>query len=223
MNCYRFDLHRKYLSYLHGQLPSTASKKTEFHLSKCTDCRDRMERLQSTDALLRDLPRTTPANDRWPGIQGAFRQSARFQSYAPLWKRVAVVAAFGLISGLVGAVTYGKLVVHEGVLDANIRPGEFKPVSITRMADTTEPHVVTEGYVIESKVERDDGDTVFKLVDRLNSSGPFVICEVIDPLNLPIPPVGSRVRVYGVSRYDARSDHRWHEVHPVLNIEILKN
>jgi hypothetical protein len=30
------------------------------------------------------------------------------------------------------------------------------------------------------------------------------------------------VRVYGVSRYDAKVGHQWHEVHPVLNIEEVK-
>jgi len=223
MNCYRFDLRRKYLRYLHGLLPSSTSKKIELHLSHCAACRNRMERLQSVDGLLTNLPRHAPLNDPWSGIQDALRQRVFPSAEASLWKRAAVIVVFGLLSALIGALTYGKLATRESLVDANIRPDEFKPVSITRMAETTEPHVVTEGYVSEERVEHEDGDMVFKLVDRLNSSGPFVICEVIDPLNLPLPPVGSRVRVYGVSRFDAKADHQWHEVHPVLNIEILKN
>ncbi|MEK6406526.1 MAG: hypothetical protein AABN34_06145 [Acidobacteriota bacterium] len=34
--------------------------------------------------------------------------------------------------------------------------------------------------------------------------------------------VGSRVRVYGVSRYDSQDNHNWYEVHPVLNIELVR-
>jgi hypothetical protein len=140
-----------------------------------------------------------------------------------VWKKIAVVAIFGLISGLFGAAAYVKVAGHENFLEASIHPGEFKPVSISHMAQTVEPHVVTEGYVTEANVREEDGDRVFKLVENPNRSGPFVICEVIDSLNMPVPPVGSRVRVYGVSRYDGKSDHQWQEVHPVLNIQMLKN
>ena len=222
MSCYRFDLHRKYLHYLHELLPPASHKKIEDHLLNCRACVARIERLKATERMLSALPRFSPANDPWPRLKAGLWQMVPVSNSAPLWKRVAIIAVFGLLSGLIGAATYGKLASHETVLES-IHTDEFKPVSIMHMASTTEPHVVTEGYVTEARIEREDGDTIFKLVENPNSSGPFVICEVIDTLNLPIPPVGSRVRVYGVSRYDGKSDHNWHEVHPVLNIQVLKN
>jgi hypothetical protein len=173
------------------------------------------------EKLLTDLPLKNASADLWPKIENRLGRVVPRQG-DPLWKKAAVVAAFGLISGLIGAAIYGKLSNHEFFAEAGFNANEFKPVPITRMANTTEPHIVTEGYITEAKVEEDDGDRVFKLVEKPNSSGPFVICEVIEPLEMPIPPVGSRVRVYGVTRFDGQSDHNWHEVHPVLNIEVLK-
>jgi len=222
MICYRIDLHRKFIHYMHGLLPPDQQKKLEDHLSKCAWCKKRIRQLQSLEGILVELPEQKPASDPWPNIEKRLGLTVRF-SRAAIWQKAAAVAAFALISGLIGAVIYGKLLGHENFWKASFRSDEFKPVSINRMAETTEPHVVTEGYVTEARIEEDDGDRVFKLVEHLNSSGPFVICEVIEPLDVPIPPIGSRVRVYGVSRFDAKSDHNWHEVHPVLNIEILNN
>ena len=218
MSCYRFDLHRKYVHYLHGVLSPIEQNRMETHLSKCRHCTEKIAKLRAMETLLTDLPAQEAGETLWPKVQ------SRLESFfprpaVPLWKRAAAIAAFGLISGLIGAAAYGKLSNRESLSGFN--PSEFKSVPITRMANTTEPHVVTEGYVIEAKVEEDDGDRVFKLVEQLGSSGPFVICEVIEPLEVPIPPVGSRVRVYGVSRFDGQSDHNWHELHPVLNIEVL--
>jgi hypothetical protein len=222
MRCYRFDLHRKFVHCMHGRLPSNEQNKLDHHLSKCADCRNRIERLRSVETALTDITARKAPGELWPKIESRLTRIIP-NSTESLWKRAAVIAAIGLISGLIGAGTYGKLSRHENFPEAGFNANEFKAVPIQGMADTTEPHVVTEGYVAEARVEENDGDRVFKLVDRLNSSGPFVICEVIEPLEMPIPPVGSRVRVYGVSRFDSKSDHNWQEVHPVLNIEVLKN
>jgi hypothetical protein len=98
---------------------------------------------------------------------------------------------------------------------------EFHTVNIADIERNIKPHVVAEGYVSEVRVNDEDGDLSFKLVDELGRPGPFIICEIIDPIRLAPPSVGSRVRVYGVSRYDAQADHNWYEVHPVLNIELV--
>jgi len=81
---------------------------------------------------------------------------------------------------------------------------------------------MTEGYVSEVRLSDEDGDLTFKLVDELGRPGPFIICEIIDPIKLAAPSVGSRVRVYGVSRYDGQAGRNWYEVHPVLNSEVLR-
>ena len=39
---------------------------------------------------------------------------------------------------------------------------------------------------------------------------------------IPVPAEGSRVRVYGVARFDAQAGRGWHEVNPVLDIAVLK-
>ena len=218
MRCYRLDLHRKSIHYIHGLLSPGEQNKMEVHLSRCGDCRERIDRLRTIETMLTDLPAQKAAETIWPKIQARL-DSILPRPVVPLWRRAAAIAAFGLMSGLIGAAAYGRLSNHESL--TGFDPSEFKPVPITRMANTTEPHVVTEGYVVDAKVKEDDGDRVFKLVERLGSSGPFVICEVIEPMEVPIPPVGSRVRVYGVSRFDGKSDHNWQEVHPVLNIEVL--
>jgi len=174
--------------------------------------------LRDTDELLRNLNTGRASEETWRKIEAALPHHLPFESQITGWKRIAAVIVFGLISGLLGAVTYGKI-NHNGL---GIHPDDFTKVSINQMASTDEPHVVTEGYVSEVRLEQDDGDTVFKIVQDLKQPGPFVICEVIDPLKMPTPPVGSRVRVYGVSRYDGKTNHEWHEVHPVLDIEVLK-
>ena len=85
------------------------------------------------------------------------------------------------------------------------------------------PHIVAEGYVSDVHVsDEGDGDLAFKLVEKMGESAPFIYCEIINPINIEPPTVGSHVRVYGVSRYDAEAGHNWYEVHPVLNIEAVR-
>jgi len=96
---------------------------------------------------------------------------------------------------------------------------DFHAVAISDIGSNTEPHVVAEGYVSEIRHDEEDGDLVFKLVDDPHREAPFIVCEIINPISMVPPAVGSHVRVYGVSRFDAKADHRWYELHPVLNIE----
>ena len=104
----------------------------------------------------------------------------------------------------------------------NFESDEYRSVAIHEMPSNIEPHVVTEGYISEVRFDHEDGDLLFKLVEDLERPSPFVICEIIPPSNLDAPTVGKRVRVYGVSRYDAKEDHQWYEVHPVMAIEPVK-
>ena len=221
MKCYRLDLRRKYSSYIHGLLPVSTAKKVEMHLAACAVCNGLVERMRAVERLISELPSVSPAPNLWPGIEAALPLDSPL-SYVPLWKKVAIVAVFGLVSGILGAVTYGKLSGRSLNISSSVRLEEFSRVPIKRISSNMEPHIVTEGYVSEVRINGEDGDRMFKLVDDLHRPGPFVICELIDPLNLPAPPLGSRVRVYGVSRYDNQINHEWHELHPVLNIEILK-
>ena len=49
----------------------------------------------------------------------------------------------------------------------------------------------------------------------------IVVCEMIAPLEIAAPAVGSHVRVYGVSRFDSQRDREWYEIHPVLRVDQL--
>ena len=98
----------------------------------------------------------------------------------------------------------------------------YRQVPLAQIPHTEEPHVSTIGYVSEVSVDEDEGDLTFKLVDNLQRPTHFVVCEIIPSIKMDTPPVGSRIRVYGVTRYDAKADHQWFEVHPVLDIEPVR-
>jgi hypothetical protein len=133
---------------------------------------------------------------------------------------VALIAAFLVASERRSASveSAGGVLIAEA-LDLS----EFHTVSIADIERNHKPHVMAEGYVSEILFNDEDGDLTFKLVEDLRSPGPFIVCEIIDPIRLAPPKVGSRVRVYGVSRYDGQDNHNWYEVHPVLNIEEVRH
>jgi hypothetical protein len=99
----------------------------------------------------------------------------------------------------------------------------FHPLSIPELATNTRPHIATEGYVRDLHMDKEEGTVHFKLVEIPQGSRPFVVCEIISPTGMSLPREGSRVRVYGVARYDAQPGREWHEVNPVLNIAVLKH
>jgi hypothetical protein len=220
MKCYRFDLHRKYVAYIQGQLTGFSARKVEEHLDDCPKCRQLLGRLRGVEDFVSQLPAVVAPENLWPAIQKRLGPG-KAQPFSSLWTKAAVGLAFGMICGMLGVFIFHRIPNHHRFSLSAIGAQEFRQVPIDQMPSSTEPHIVTEGYVSEVRVEYDEGDKVFKLVQDLHNPNPFVICEVIDPLNLPMPPVGSRVRVYGVSRYDNKANHEWHELHPVLDIEIL--
>ena len=142
-------------------------------------------------------------------------------------RRVSIRPALAVASIFLSLALGGLLVLASQQLNKRpisaIDPGEFHPVKISDIERTSMPHVMAEGYVSEVRANDEDGDLCFRLVDDLRQSGPFVVCEIIDSIKIQPPSVGSRVRVYGVSRFDSKEDHRWYEVHPVLDIEIVKD
>jgi hypothetical protein len=208
---------------MHGLLSAASRNRIDRHLKKCEECGRRLERLKETEGFLSDLPIISAPQNLWPSIQSEIQSllgrdsSSRFP-----WKRVAIVAIFGLISAVTGAVTYAKVTGREiPEMEVGTDMKEYVQVPIRLLNSNTEPHVTTVGYVREVRLDP-DGDMVIKLVEDLHQSNPFVICEVLDPHTLPTPQLGSRVRVYGVSRFDNKADHMWQEVHPVFDIKVLK-
>ena len=234
MTCLRFDVRRSLLQYLNGDLVPNKVKQIEDHLLDCASCRARFAQLRTGHRLALQIPKLAPQRDPWASIEANLGREVSPQlPVAPKWSRVAVKPAFAFavigIIALIGAVflvTNKARVVEQERAGAMIAEAidhkEFHSVNIGDIERNQEPHVVAEGYVSEIRVNDEDGDLSFKLVDDLGRPGPFIVCEIIDPIHLDPPSVGSRVRVYGVSRYDGQADHNWYEVHPVLNIEVVR-
>lgn len=236
MRCWRVNLRQKFSLYLNGELSPSDVKRIEDHLLDCASCRDWFAKLRSGHRLAQQIPSFTPQRDPWASIEAALRAGqlapAQRPRAAAQWRGLMIKPGFALafigVAALIAAViivsgkhsseqeSVGSLMAE--AIDLN----EFHSVNIADIERNIQPHVVAEGFVSEIQVNDEDGDLSFKLVDDLGQPGPFIVCEIIDPIHLAPPSVGSRVRVYGVSRYDGKADHNWYEVHPVLNIEVVR-
>ncbi len=239
MRCLRFDLWKNFSPYLDGELDAKTIKRVEDHLLDCNDCRARLSRLRDGHRFAVQLPCHAPQGDGWEAIAAALDADDTPMPFIPTPKKAPVVWRGVLTSPLFASAILGMAFVVLGfALFLNqqkprptptinaARPFDgrsFRPVSISDIQNNTKTHVVAEGYVTEVRVDAEDGDLIFKLVEDVSQPQPFIICEIISPINLAPPAVGSRVKVYGVSRYDADEGRQWHEVHPVLNIEVVKN
>jgi hypothetical protein len=181
-------------------------------------------------------PRFTPQRDPWAAIEAAIdKEENRAQTrIEPEARRGMLRPSFVIVMTAVVILFLGTLVASNRRASsekqreaANLSDAldlrEFHAVSIADMERTTQPHVVAEGFVSQVLIDDEDGDLRFKLVESLQQSEPFIICEIIEPIKLAPPAVGSRVRVYGVHRYDSKENHNWYEVHPVLNIEVVRD
>jgi hypothetical protein len=235
-------LRRGLMRYQDGELGPRGVKLIEDHLLNCGTCRARLLQFRNGQRFARELPRLSPEPENWERLEAAIDANATQRATAPssgtgvalralmmrLMRPMAVAAALALV-----VVTVGMLALYmrtpatnpeamaerlAGTLDRK----DFHAVAISDISSNTEPHVVAEGYVSEIRHDEEDGDLVFKLVDDPHHEQPFIVCEIINPISLAPPAVGSRVRVYGVSRFDAKADHRWYELHPVLNIEQVR-
>jgi Anti-sigma-K factor rskA. len=228
------------MRYVTDELTPDGVRRIEDHLLDCGDCRDTVARLRSGQRFAAQLPRITPQRDVWDAIEAAIDREdtqpahpARTTSRAAAWRRWLLTPRFAL-AAIAGAMLLSVVFVtlHHRAAPEQETAGlksleavdwdEFHPVRISDIESNTKPHVVAEGYVSEVRVNDEDGDLSFRLVDNLGEQERFIVCEIIDPIRLKPPAVGSRVRVYGVSRYDGEHDHNWYEVHPVLNIEVVR-
>jgi hypothetical protein len=235
MKCLRIDLRRTFSLYLNGELEASAVRRLEDHLIDCGSCRTRLARLRNGHRLAQEMPRFIPQRDPWTAIEAAIESQpikAIDVRRAANWSRHFLKPGFALAVIGVTALIAAVLVASGGrshreepsgqlIADA-LDLKEFETVNIADIQENLKPHVMTEGYVSEVRLSDEDGDLTFKLVDDLGQPGPFIICEIIDPIKLAAPSVGSRVRVYGVSRYDGQVGRNWYEVHPVLNIEVVR-
>lgn len=236
MRCLRIDLHRKFSLYVTGELsPPDLAKKIEDHLLDCGSCRSRITRIRAGHRLAGQMPSFQPRCDRWDNIEAAIttkqlqpQVQQRGAGYGRAGRASQPSFALTVIAMTiaVAALTIALNKQNTGsqpTIDDSFDSSQFHSVAIADIGSNTEPHIVAEGYVSEVRIDDKDGDLTFKLVEDIRRAGPFIVCEIINPKKFKAPAVGSRVRVYGVSRYDAKAEHQWHEVHPVLNIEEVKN
>ena len=227
MRCWRIDVRRNLVRYVHGELSPKAVGRLEDHLLDCGACRSLVDRIRRGDHFARLMPGLTPDRDPWPSIEKAIEREREPRTVTRM-RRMNMRPALAVVSILLSLALGGLLVLGSQQLNKQsiagaINLAEFHPVKISDIERTSIPHVVAEGYVSEVRSNDEDGDLCFRLVDDLRQSGPFVVCEIIDSIKIRPPSVGSRVRVYGISRFDSKEDHRWYEVHPVLDIEVVED
>jgi hypothetical protein len=237
MICWRIDMRRNFSRYLHNELNRKAAESIENHVLDCLSCRARLARLRDGHRFAQQMPRLRPERDVWGAIEAAIEsdnapaKSAARERVAPraAWSKFSYAQRLAAALAIVVLVAGGLLLISDRrepdygqsawpAIAESFDQKEFHEVSISNIGANTKPHVVAEGYVSEVRIDK-DGDLTFRLVEDLQRGEPFIVCEIIEPIRLEAPSVGSRVRVYGVSRYDDQENHRWHEVHPVLNIE----
>jgi len=232
MRCWRFDLRRDFPRYVNGELKARSVARLEDHLMSCGWCRSELARIRDGHRFARQMPRAVLERDPWEAIEAAISADRTASPVDPAqwWRprpvRQALAAAAVVIALLLVAliVMVDRIAYERGggpTLSGSLDLDEFHAVRISDIEHNTRPHIVAEGYVSEVRVE-EDGDLIFRLVEELRQPGPFIVCEIIDPIRLDPPEVGSLVRVYGVSRYDGQIGRQWHEVHPVLNIEMVR-
>jgi hypothetical protein len=198
-------------------LSAFEAQKVEQHVSNCKHCSAKLNRLLEGDALAKLIPAIPSKEDGWGKLQTAIaaeKVSAPTKSTSTLLRAgvaILIISVTGLLFWYISEISSNPL--------SGFSADEYREVSISEMPANTEPHIVTEGYISEIRVDHLEGDLVFKLVESMDQPSPFVICEIIPPFRLDPPQVGNRVRVYGVSRFDPKENHQWYEVHPVMSIE----
>src|SRR5215813_13680205 len=107
MNCWRFDLRRKFAVYLNGELDSASIKRIEDHLLDCGSCRTQLARLRNGHRLAQSLPRMTPNHDPWDAIEAQIsgKETVRIDRFRniPSWRAV-LRQALGIKPGFALAV-----------------------------------------------------------------------------------------------------------------------
>jgi hypothetical protein len=243
MKCWRIDLHSKLVLYLDSNLAPQAVTRLEGHLLDCGECRARLAQMRTGKQLALQIPQRSLKTDPWQAIAAAIETKSPLPTptkstlVLSQWLRIhlvnpwvttslititLVLLAVIVISNSRSLTTNGngESTIALESLSTTMDLSEFSSVTIADIKHNTEPHIVAEGYVSEVRMDK-DGDLTFKLVEDLRQLQPFIVCEIIDSFRITPPKIGSRVRVYGVSRYDGKQGHEWYEVHPVINIEMV--
>lgn len=240
MMCRRLDIRRKFVPYLEGRIPPLSAKRLESHLAGCGYCRTAFARVRAGHQIASqwrligsiDAPTATEfdslklgpfENPRGCGWWARIMERWVEARATPRW--VYVLAALFVVQlaflAFLGAGGFFKGRDRFWAVTGGFDFNRFRPLRILEFQTNTAPHVATEGYVRDVRVDREEKTLRFNLVDLPQGSEPFVVCEILSPDAVAVPREGSRVRVYGVARFDAQAGRRYHEVNPVLNIAVL--
>jgi len=218
MACYRIDLHRLFPLYLDGAASPSITRRLEKHLLDCSGCRARLVRMREAKKLLGALPPV----EAIPFERLNLRPRTRV---ARLFVVPPIIRHFAADAAVATALFIGFTLLYTHTASARNRPfdsSSFRALAIRAVASTHDPHVIVQGLVATLPGDDDDeGSHRFRLSDP-NDPKAFVVCEILDgDTSLRVPKSGSRVRVWGVSRYDSSPEHQWSEIHPVLRVEVL--
>jgi hypothetical protein len=229
------------LPYLERGLTPRRADRLEKHLASCPGCRELLAGLcaghlsaRKFGRLARDVDQSPPEFEKiWPGIasrlnkdEGPVRTRRNIFGHlaAPLPVRVliALIAAEGVL------ILVANRIIPERADSGAVRSwsvrqiSDFTPLRIAEFSAAVKSPVVTEGIVRDVYFDKQEKTLHIKLVDVLRKSEPFVICEIRRPGGIDVPSEGSRVRVYGVPRYDSQPGRGWNEVNPVIAIDVVK-
>jgi hypothetical protein len=232
---------RRFVPYLDGELSPREARRLEKHLADCRVCGELFARLRAGHQAGRQFGRIGPGTDHrppefdelWreigprPDARGKAARDERTafagRPLAPAARVLTAVAAAGIV---ILAMSNPKFIrrggEREALSKAAFESAEFTPVRIREFPSITRAPVVTEGFVRAVYFDEQEKTLHIKLVEIPQKSEPFVICEIRSREGMAIPAEGSRIRVYGMARYDAQPGRRWHEVNPVLTMAVLK-
>jgi hypothetical protein len=238
VSCRRIGLRRRLVPFIEGQLAPRTREKLERHLRRCPECRVEWARLQEGHRLAQRLSAFPPAHESSaPGYEALeSRHGKGHRGGGWFWQRwfdvltmprvVPVLAAIVVLQ-LALLLVSNRTALTQGRGGAAAKPAaldisRFRTVSIADLSTNTLPHVATEGYVRDVRIDQEEKTLHFILAQNPEGPGPFVVCEIMGSWGFAVPQAGSRVRVYGVARYDAQAGRNWHELNPVLDIAVLK-
>jgi hypothetical protein len=220
-----FFLRRKFVPYLEGGLPPRQAQRLERHLAGCRLCGDLITRIRAGHQSARRLGlRPSDPSPRLPEFEEIWARRFPVLRVLP---RLEVSALLAVAAGLVILVAVSSLTLtsrsRQGFVASRDRRADrdFTPLAIREFAGNSRDRIVTEGFVHNVYYDEQERTLHIKLVEGLHDPEPFVICEIRDVRGLTVPPQGSRVRVYGMARFDAQPGRGWHEVNPVMDIAVL--
>jgi hypothetical protein len=217
-------LHRLFPLYLDRAASPKIVARIERHLLGCGECRARLVRLRDAKSLLENVrPLEAP-----PFVWSAATPVAALPSPSQSgdWRRRTpnIVRRFAADAAIAASLFLVFTLLYTHAASARSRLfdlSEFRPIALRSVSQNTDPHVIVQGVVSPIKGDFEEENRRFRLADPHDPRA-FVVCELLDGDPQSMPKAGTRVRVWGVTRYDSNPDHRWFEIHPVLKVEVVR-